>query len=94
MKSICIKTNNQKTIEYLLDKLNDFNLKNIYYSCKNFKFYTNIIIHFTGKNTKTFLEEVSLLLADLVITLFENKIINNIIGSEYFYFDIFDMLSQ
>lgn len=87
MKSICIKTTNQKTTKYLLEQLNDFELNEIYFSCKKFKIYENIIIHFKGKNEDLFLKQISKLLSSLIINLFEEIIIKNIIKSEYFYFD-------
>lgn len=87
MKSICIKTTNQKTIEYLLEKLGNFELDDIYFSYKQFKIYKNIIIHFTGKNEKIFIEKISEMLTCLVLDLFEETIINNLISNEYFYFD-------
>lgn len=87
MKSICIKTNNQKTIDYLLEKLNNSDFNDIYFSYRKFKNYDNIIIHFIGKNTNLFLKEVSKILSYMVMDLFEEDIIEKLIASEYFYFD-------
>lgn len=87
MKSICIKTNNTQSIEYLLNKLKYSNIDNIYFSYKQFKKYKNIIIHFVGKNEQTFIYEISSILSNLVIDLFEKKIIDAIIEKEYFYFN-------
>ena len=87
MKSICIKVINQKTTEYLLENLNSLELDNIYFSCKKFKIYQNIIIHFKGKSEKLFLNKVSNMLSSLIINLFEKNIIQNLIKSEYFYFN-------
>lgn len=87
MKSICIKVNNEKTTEYLLESLYNLNFNGIYFSCKKFKIYQNVIIHFKGKNEKIFLREVSNLLTSLIIDLYEKNIIKNLIKSEYFYFD-------
>jgi putative sporulation protein YtxC len=87
VKSICIKTNHQKSIEYLLENLSNLNLDNVYFSSKKFKIYQNIIIHFKGKNEKIFLQEISKILALLVIDLFEENIIKKIVSSEYFYFE-------
>lgn len=36
MKSLCIKTNNSKAIDYLLDNLNKIDLKDVYFSCHKF----------------------------------------------------------
>lgn len=87
MKSICIKTNNQKSIEYLLESLDELKLDNVYFSCKKFKIYKNIIIHYKGNDEQLFLQQISKILSTLVIDLFEEPIINNIIYGEYFYFD-------
>lgn len=87
MKSICIKMTNQNITKHLLEQLNEFKLDDVYFSCKKFKIYYNIIIHFKGKNEKLFFEETSKILAKFIIDLFEEKIIQNIIKSEYFYFD-------
>ena len=90
MKSICIKTNNQKAIQYLLDELNNIEIDNIYYSCKKFKIYQNIIVHYTGNNIKVFYNELSYILSNLVIEIYEDTIINKLILNDYFYFDILE----
>ena len=87
MKSICIKINNPKSIEYLLEKLKNIKIDNLFFSYRNFKHYQNIIIHFRGKNDNVFLNKISKLLSYLVIEQFEEQIIYQIIFSEYFYFD-------
>lgn len=87
MKSICIKTNNPESINYLLNQLKNSKIENIYFSCKKFKIYKNIIIHFKGIDEQKFLKDLSRLLSSLVINVFEKKIINKIISNEYFYFD-------
>ena len=87
MKSLCIKTNNPKTIEYLLENLKSFDFDNIYFSHRNFKIYDNIIIHFKGKNEKAFLQKISKLLASLIVDVYEQDIMEKIIFGEYFYFN-------
>ena len=87
MKSICIKMTNQNITKHLLEQLNEFKLDDVYFSCKKFKIYYNIIILFSGKNENLFFEETSKILATFIIDLFEEKIIQNLIKSEYFYFD-------
>lgn len=88
MKSICIKITNQKTTEYLLEQLNTFSLEDVYFSCKRFKIYENIIIHYKGNNIELFVTKVSAMLTSLIIELYEDFIIQNLIKSEYFYFDL------
>ena len=87
MKSICIKTNNQKAIDYLLDELNNIDIDNIFFSCKKFKIYNNIIVHYTGNNNELFFKNLSYKLANLVMDIFEDDIIKKLISSDYFYFD-------
>lgn len=87
MNSLCIKTNNQKTLEYLQNEFSEFNMLNVYFSCNEFKLYKNIIIHYTGIDSELFYNKLSTILAYLVIDQFENDIIKNILISNYFYFD-------
>ena len=87
MKSVCIKLTSQKTTKYLLDKLNNFEIDNVYLSCKRFKMYNNIIIHYKGKNENLFIRKLSKVLSKFIINFFEETIIKNLIKSEYFYFD-------
>ena len=85
-KTICIKTNNQNIKDYLLKELEYFDFEDIYASCYTFKFYTNIIIHYVGKNTDLFLTKISTLLSYVVIDFYEPCIIKNMISTNYFYF--------
>jgi len=86
MKSIAIKTNNSQTIEYLKNNLKKIYLKDVYFSCKNFKHYTNIIVHYKGDDTQEFLKEVSTILSFLVIYEFEEVFFRQIISKDFFYF--------
>lgn len=87
MKSLCIKTNNTNTLEYLLNELNSIDLDNICFSTNKFKHYKNIIIHYTGKNTKLFLYKISSILSLFVIDELEYELLNKILIQNYFYFD-------
>ena len=87
MKTVCIKTNNSKAINYLLENLNCLNLDDVYFSCHKFNLYTNIFIHYKGKNLELFLSSISHILVFLVFDLFENIITKKIFEHEYFYFD-------
>lgn len=86
LKTICIKTKSKKISEYLLKELEYFDLQSIHVSCYKFKIYTNIIIHYKGKNAELFLNKISTLLAYLVIDFYEPSIIQNLINTNYFYF--------
>lgn len=87
MKSLCIKTNNSNIIHYLLNELNLLNLNEVCFSCRKFKLYNNIIIHYTGKELDLFISEISSILSYLVIDELEENFLNQIISLNYFYFD-------
>ena len=86
MKSIAIKTNNSQTIEYIQNNIKKISPNDIYVSKKKFKHFTNLIIHYKGNKTDSFLEEMSTILSFLVIYEFEENIFKHIIFSNYFYF--------
>lgn len=88
MKSICIKTNNSNYLEYLLSELKNCDLKNVYFSRNQFKNYKNIIIHYTGENTKDFISEISSILSLLVLDEIEEILLNKLLIQNYFYFDL------
>lgn len=87
MKTICIKTNNFKSLNYLLENLKNLELDNVYFSCHKFKSYNNIIIHYKGNNLELFLSSISNILVFLVLDIYENNIISKILHHDYFYFD-------
>lgn len=87
MNSLCIKTNDDKTLEYLQNELSEFNMLNVYFSCNEFKLYKNIIIHYTGIDNELFYSKLATILSYLVIDLFESNIIKNILMPNYFYFN-------
>lgn len=90
MKSFCIKTNNDKVINYLLNYLDSIDLENIYYINKKFKLYKNVIIHYKGSNENSFFDLLSNILSDTIIILYEPILIKKIINYDYFYFDDFE----
>lgn len=87
MKSLCIKTNNLDNVDYLINELDNMYIENAYFSCKNFKSYTNVIIHYTGNDNENFLSEIATLLSFLVIDNFEEILLQDLIIRNYFYFD-------
>ena len=90
MKSLCIKTNNNKAIDYLLDNLNKIDLKDVYFSCHKFNIYNNIFIHYKGPDENLFFSTISNILSFLVLDIYEDSITRNILQKEYFYFDKFE----
>lgn len=87
MKSICIKTNNENLLHYLLNELDYIEIKPVVISTNKFKNYKNIIIHYSGNEIKKFIHEVSCILACLVIDELEESFIKKLILKNYFYFD-------
>ena len=87
MKSLCIKTNNSDLLNYLLNELQNTDLKNIYFSENEFKLYKNIIIHYSGKDENLFLSKISSILCFLVIDELEETLLKRLMMQNYFYFD-------
>lgn len=87
MKTICIKTNNEISKNYLLENLKHIHLDDIYISSHKFKIFNNIFIHYKGENIELFLSSISIILSSLVFDIYEKNIIKNIFYREYFYFD-------
>ena len=87
MKSICIKTNNENLLNYLLNELDYIEIKPVIISTNEFKNYKNIIIHYSGNEHKKFIHEVSCILSCLVIDELEEFYIKKLIFKNYFYFD-------
>ena len=87
MKSLCIKTNNKNNIDYLLNSLENISISDILFSCKTFKHYTNIIIHYIGNDVELFVSNISDLLTALIFDNFEHTILKKIILHNYFYFN-------
>ena len=87
MKSLCIKTNNINILKYLLNELYNCDINDICFSNHEFKFYNNLIIHYTGNDNTYFINKISNLLSILVIDEYEETIISNLLSQNYFYFD-------
>lgn len=87
MKSLCIKTNNSDSLQYLLNELTHLDLEDVCFSCNQFKHYKNIIIHYTGNDNKLFLNKISTILSLLVIDEIEENFLKILLNKNYFYFD-------
>ena len=91
MKSICIKTNNENLLNYLLNELDYIDVKPVAISKNQFKNYKNIIIHYRGNDNKKFVHEVSCILSCLVIDELEESFLKMILLKNYFYFNSTEM---
>lgn len=87
MKSLCIKTNNSKILDYLLNELKYTDIKNICFSKNQFKNYKNVIIHYLSNDYSYFFSKISTLLTFLIIDEFEDLLMKRNIHKNYFYFD-------
>lgn len=87
MKSYCIKTDNEKIIEYLLNKISKLDLPNIYYCNKSFKIYENVIVHYKEENIDKFINIVADIITEAIIEFYQDKILKRIINVNYFYFE-------
>lgn len=100
LKSFCIKTNNNRVVDYLLNKFEDVELEDLYISKLQFKFYNNFIVHYKGKDIDSFYNIFSNILSSAIIDFYEKDIIRHIISSNYFYFTdieqrkIFDIVNN
>ena len=91
MKSICIKTNNENLLDYLLNELDYIEVKPVAFSKNQFKNYKNIIIHYSGNDNKKFVHEISCILSCLVIDELEESFLKMILLKNYFYFNSTEM---
>lgn len=87
MKSLCIKTNNQKIIHYLLKELEELNIDNTYMSVKVFHHFSNIILHYKGDYNTVFINTISNLLTKTIILFYEKDLIKDSVHLNYFYFN-------
>lgn len=100
IKSFCIKTNNKNILDYLLANFKCDTPNNFYLSRNKFKIYNNVIIHYVGKDETCFYSYVSSLIQHTILKFYEDKILNNLINYDYFYFsdseksDIFDIAKE
>ncbi len=90
MNSLCIKNNNIKIIDYLLKKIENSGIEEIYYSSNKFKIYNNIIIHNKGNNISDFYNLICNIFVQMVIEFYEKKLIKEIINFNYFYFEEYE----
>lgn len=86
MNSLCIKTNNIKIQNYLLEELEQNNINEIYLSQKRFKYYDNTIIHYAGDNLSQFYNCICDILLKVILNFYETYKLKELINIHYFYF--------
>lgn len=86
LRSFCIKTNNNKIINDIIDELENSEVDNLYLTTKIFKNYKNVIMHYKGEDVLNFYALIAGILTNIVINYYESKYIKNFLISNYFYF--------
>ena len=86
MKSVCIKTNNQEIIEYLINTFEKLSV-NFCISNYRFKMYDNVIVHDIERNEEQFYEIVSIVIKSAIEKFYEKEIIKKCVKQNYFYLD-------
>ena len=90
LRSFCIKTNNNKIIEYILFEIENSDVDKLYISSKTFKNYKNVILHYKGEAPLDFYALIAGILANVITDFYENIIVKNFLLSNYFYFSDLD----
>ena len=90
MKTFCIKTNNEDILNYLLNRIKEIDFEDLVYSKNKFKIYQNVIIHYQGKEEEGFSYFLSRIITEVILEFYEEKLINQILGFNYFYFDDYE----
>ena len=90
MVSLCIKDNNENIQDFLMKKIGESNIPDIYYSKHIFKIYENVIVHYKGKDFEKFYTFLSDLISEAIINYYEPTIVKRLILKDYFYFDALD----
>ena len=84
MKSICIKTNNQEIIEYLITTFEKLPI-NLCISNYRFKIFDNVILHDIERNEEQFYEVATIVLKSVIEKFYEKDIIKKCVKQNYFY---------
>lgn len=87
MKSFCIKNNNEIILNYLLNEIKQLNLDDTFISMNTFKYYKNIIVHYTGDDRKLFICKLSEVLTKCILKFYESIIVTRVINCDFFYFE-------
>ena len=88
MKSLCIKTNNQNIIDYLLEDFSSLNLDSMYISNHKFKIYENVIVHFTSENLDFYYDKIASIITNAILEFYQDKLLKRILDYNYFYFSL------
>lgn len=90
MISICIKDNLLNMQDFLINKISNSHIPDIYYSKHNFKIYKNVIVHYTGNDTNKFYNLISNVISSAIVEFYEPKIVKKLLLKDYFYFEPYE----
>lgn len=86
MYSFCLKLNDDKITDFILDKLEKLKIDSLRFSKRDFKIYTNIIIHYNGNSYIKFYEQLALLITNTITNFYEKNLLKKVLYTNYFYF--------
>lgn len=86
MISICLKSTDINSLNFIENYLDNSTFPEIYYSQKKFKYFNNIIIHYLGYNYNGFYNEFSQILSKYIIKHCEKNFIKQQLSFDFFYF--------
>ena len=81
--SLCVKTNNEHILNYLLKK---WKLNHFLVSIKQFKIYKNITVHYSGNSPDSFYQIIADDITDMIVEYYEANLVKIILNTNYFYF--------
>jgi len=90
LTTICIKNNNKKVNEYIINQISKIKLNSVFLSVHKFSLYINIIVHYKGTEKDKFIKAISKILANAIILFYNKHLTKKLIDINYFYFSDFD----
>lgn len=86
MVSLCIKTTKNDIANFLMQSLDNITLDNVVFAQREFSKYINIIVHYLGNSIPVFYNEITDVLTNCIIKIYEPNIVHNLLALNYFYF--------
>lgn len=90
MISLCVKINDNRVLDYLTNEINKTTISKVTCKRHKFKVYENVIVHFQGDDSEGFFNYISTVITNAITVFFEDKLIQDLIDLNYFYFSTSD----